>query len=111
MNLHHMGSFAHPTHYFATAGVNEDFVIAVINFPLGDAIKKNLFYHYILSILELHNFVPFFPFEGFPTIHRQQNKIISVMTHHHKIGGRQNSQNAKLKYKVNFLFQVGNSYF
>ena len=30
----HMGSFAHPMHYFAAAGENDDFVIAVINFQL-----------------------------------------------------------------------------
>ena len=27
-----MGSFPHPTHYFAAAGENDDFVIAAINF-------------------------------------------------------------------------------
>ena len=31
----HMGSFPHPKHYFAAAGENEDFVIAVINFWLN----------------------------------------------------------------------------
>ena len=27
-----MGSFGHPMHYFAAAGENDDFAIAVINF-------------------------------------------------------------------------------
>ena len=31
----HMGSFAHPMQYFAAAGENDDFVIAVINFQLN----------------------------------------------------------------------------
>ena len=30
-----MGSFAHPMHYFAAAGENDDFVIAVINFQIN----------------------------------------------------------------------------
>ena len=30
----HMGSFPHPMHYFAAAGENDDFVIAVNNFML-----------------------------------------------------------------------------
>ena len=35
MVLMHMGSFPHPMQYFAAAGENYDFVIAVINFPLN----------------------------------------------------------------------------
>ena len=31
-----MGSFAHPMHYFAAAGENDNFVIAVINFQLDN---------------------------------------------------------------------------
>ena len=31
----HLDSFAHPMQYFAAAGENYDFVIAVINFPLN----------------------------------------------------------------------------
>ena len=31
----HMGSFPHPMQYFAAAGENDDFVIAVINFQLN----------------------------------------------------------------------------
>ena len=30
-----MGTFPHPMQYFAAAGENDDFVIAVINFPLN----------------------------------------------------------------------------
>ena len=37
----HMGSFPHPTHYFAAAGENDDFVIAVINFPAKPIFLKN----------------------------------------------------------------------
>ena len=31
----YMGSFPHPMQYFAAAGENDDFVIAVINFQLN----------------------------------------------------------------------------
>ena len=34
----HMGSFPHPTHYFAAAGENDDFVIAAINFMLNQSL-------------------------------------------------------------------------
>ena len=34
----HMGSFARPTHYFAAAGENDDFVIAAINFRLNQSL-------------------------------------------------------------------------
>ena len=34
----HMGSFPHPTHYFAAAGENDDFVIAAFNFKLNQSL-------------------------------------------------------------------------
>ena len=39
-----MGRFAHPMHYFAAAGENYDFVIAVINFQLNQYFWKFLWY-------------------------------------------------------------------
>ena len=45
----HMGSFAHPAHYFAVAGENDDFVIAAINFPL----HKSFLSFFVLPILVL----------------------------------------------------------
>ena len=40
----HMGSFPHPVQYFAAAGENDDFVIAVINFQLNQYFWKFLCY-------------------------------------------------------------------
>ena len=34
----HMGSFPHPTHYFAAAGENDDIVITAINFMLNQSL-------------------------------------------------------------------------
>ena len=60
-----MGSFAHPMHYFAAAGENDDFVIAVINFQLNQYDWKLLCYlfgfHQCFTI-----FLPMFH-QGFTT--------------------------------------------
>ena len=42
----YVGSFPHPQHYFAAAGENEDFVIAVINFQLNQCFE-NFFATYL----------------------------------------------------------------
>ena len=42
----HMGSFPHPTHYYAAAGENDDFVIAAINFMLN----QSLWFFFMLLI-------------------------------------------------------------
>ena len=38
LNNIHLGTFAHPTHYFAAAGENDDLVIAAINFVLNQSL-------------------------------------------------------------------------
>ena len=44
MLYEHMDSFAHPMHYFAAAGENDDFVITVINFQLNQYFCKFVCY-------------------------------------------------------------------
>ena len=50
-----MGSFAHPMHYFATAGENDDFVVAVINFQLSQYFWKLLCYLFWFSNTQIFN--------------------------------------------------------
>ena len=50
-----MGSFLHPQHYFAAAGENDDFVIAVINFQLNKYFWKLLCYLFGFSGAQIFN--------------------------------------------------------
>ena len=51
----HMGSFPHPTHYFAAAGENDDFVIAVINFQLNQYFWKFVCYLFGYVNIQISN--------------------------------------------------------
>ena len=50
-----MGSFPHPMQYFAAAGEKDDFVIAVINFPLNQYPWELLCYLFAFRALQISN--------------------------------------------------------